>query len=74
MTLPDPTVDVLVDPARWRSDSRYRTRMLERPTPPHVWRFVCRDPGGGVQVVACVAFMANGRPRTVRARLQDVKR
>lgn len=68
------TIDVLVHPTRWISDSRYRNRMLSRPVPPGTWRFVCRDPQGGLQVVACVTFLENGRPRTMRARLQDVKR
>jgi len=70
----DHTIDMLVDPARWISDTRYRKRMLSSPIPPHTWRFVCRDPEGGFQIVACIAFMKNGKPRTVRAKLEDVKR
>jgi hypothetical protein len=70
----DRTVDMLVHPVRWISDTRYRNRMLSLPTPPHTWRFVCRDPEGGIQVVACVVFLENGTTRTMRARLKDVKR
>jgi hypothetical protein len=68
------TIDILVDPVRWTTYPRYRNRMLERPVPPHTWRFVCRDPEGGIQVVACISFMENGKPRTMRAKLKDVKR
>lgn len=68
------TVDLLVNRGRWVVDSRYRNRMLAIPRPPGTWRFVCRDPEGGIQVVACMAFLENGRVRRMRARLKDVKR
>ena len=67
-------VDMVVNLAQWISDAEYRNRMLALPMPPHTWRFVCRDPEGGFQIVACVSFVENGKPRTIRARLKDVKR
>lgn len=67
------TIDVIIRPIKWLSNTRYRNGMLSQPFPPHTWRFVCRDPEGGVQVIACVSFLENGKPRTMRARLEDVK-
>lgn len=62
------TIDVLVHPNRWLGDTAYRQELLmKRPKPPHTWRFVCRSPEGGIQVLACVSFMANGRTRTIHA-------
>jgi hypothetical protein len=69
------TIDVLVDSFRWINSAVYRTRMLERASSAaHAWRFVCRNPEGGIQVVAGVSFFEGGKTRTVRARLRDVKR
>lgn len=68
------TIDILVHPTRWIGNTQYRNRMLARPVPPHTWRFVCRDPEtGGIQVVACVAFMLNGK-RVMRQPLRMVRR
>jgi len=69
------TIDVLIHPVKWIGNTRYRHAMMSLPTPPHTWRFVCRDPEtGGVQIVACISFLENGRQRTMRQPLRKVKR
>jgi hypothetical protein len=68
-----PVIDIMVDPKRWVRSARYRVASLERAVPPHTWRFVCRHPEGGVQLLAAVSF-PKGKMRTTRMPLKSVVR
>lgn len=60
-------IDVIVDRDRWIDDPRYRQDILRIARPPILWRFVCRPPQGGVELLASVSFMHNGRARLIKA-------
>lgn len=66
-------IDLIIHPDRWVRDTRYRQRMLRTPEPPHTWRLVCRDPEGGVQVIACISFFGQIM-KAERLPLRKVKR
>lgn len=66
-------IDLIVRPDRWVNDARYRQRMLRIPEPPCTWRLVCRNPEGGVQIVACIRFLGQIM-KAERVPLRKVKR